>query len=294
MVSQRDQPVTVPDAPPSLHPVAVAPPPGGGAWPVLGATSVALMLAGLVLGGAVSVAGLVLALATGVGWLARVSSEHTGRSVTLLPLALPVMGLFSIASLIFFMSRILLAVPEQASTAIALVVAISILGGASLVATRPSISGRALAVVLGAAGAVLVAAGLVAAAAGERREERGGRVAQEKESKTGSPTRAGAAATGGAGSSGVVTVKAQGLAFAQPEIDLKAQSPVDIRFDNADEGTPHNIDIAATPDFANPVFRGELVTGKATADYRFTAPAPGTYLFRCDVHPNMQGKVNVA
>ena len=56
------------------------------------------------------------------------SADTTGRQINLLPIGIPVLGLFCIASLMFFMSRILLAVPEQASTFIALAVAVIILG----------------------------------------------------------------------------------------------------------------------------------------------------------------------
>jgi plastocyanin len=40
-----------------------------------------------------------------------------------------------------------------------------------------------------------------------------------------------------------------------------------------------------------PIFVGQIITGpSATIDYKFTAPiTPGTYFFRCDVHPSMNG-----
>jgi plastocyanin len=31
------------------------------------------------------------------------------------------------------------------------------------------------------------------------------------------------------------------------------------------------------------------VTGRKTIDYTFTSPGPGTYYFRCDAHPDMNG-----
>jgi plastocyanin len=46
-------------------------------------------------------------------------------------------------------------------------------------------------------------------------------------------------------------------------------------------------------DFKDPVYAGEVFTGEGTRTYEFKSPGPGTYHFRCDVHPNMKGKVTV-
>ncbi|MHB8052837.1 MAG: cupredoxin domain-containing protein [Methanoregula sp.] len=36
------------------------------------------------------------------------------------------------------------------------------------------------------------------------------------------------------------------------------------------------------------MFSGAIITGGQDITYRFTAPAaPGTYFFRCDVHPSV-------
>ena len=63
-----------------------------------------------------------LAVSAGAGWLARATSESTGRSISLLPIGLPMLGLATIASVMYFMSRVLLAVSETASWVIALLV----------------------------------------------------------------------------------------------------------------------------------------------------------------------------
>jgi hypothetical protein len=169
-----------PDAdPPAYHEVVRSPLPGGGAWPFTAGLAVTLLLLGLVVGPLPAYFGIGLGVVTVAGWLAQVSSDTTGRQINLLPIGIPVLGLFCIASLMFFMSRILLAVPEEASTFIALAVAITILGTASTLALRPRISSRTMVAALGVAGMLMVGGGLVAAAAGERKIEHHGEAAEE-------------------------------------------------------------------------------------------------------------------
>jgi plastocyanin len=61
---------------------------------------------------------------------------------------------------------------------------------------------------------------------------------------------------------------------------------VTITFTNNDAGVPHNFALYTDSSAATNIFRGAIVTGPATTTYTFTAPStPGTYFFRCDVHP---------
>jgi plastocyanin len=263
-------PVPADAPPPEVHPVTPGRPVSGGLWPALGATALTLALLGFVIGPVMTVAGLVLAVATVVGWMTGVSSDHTGAVHDLLPIGIPVVGLFTIFSLMFFLSRVLLAVPEQASTAIALGAAILILGAASLISLAPRISRQALAAILALAGVVLAGGGIVAAAAGPRAIEKPEGV-----------------------SAGPVKVAASGLQFLEKEVRVKADLPAEISFDNKDKAIPHNIAVFSDPDFTKRLFTGDIVPGPITVDYRFTAPAAGTYFFHCDVHPNMQGKLLV-
>ncbi|MGI9032288.1 MAG: cupredoxin domain-containing protein [Acidimicrobiales bacterium] len=264
-------PVVPPDAPPpELHPVAPVRPVAGGLWPALGAVALTLVLLGFVVGPVMTVAGLVVGVATVAGWMTGVSSDHTGMAHDLLPIGLPVVGLFSIFSLMFFLSRVLLAVPEQASTAIALLAAITILATASLVTMAPELSKQALVAILAVASAVLGGGGIVAAAVGPRKIEKPAGV-----------------------SAGPVKVAAQGLQFLEKQVTVKADLPADISFKNEDKAIPHNIAIFSDPDFTKRVFTGDIIPGPVTVDYRFTAPPAGTYYFHCDVHPSMQGKLVV-
>jgi plastocyanin len=84
-----------------------------------------------------------------------------------------------------------------------------------------------------------------------------------------------------------INLSAQGIAFDMQTISVPAGASVTINFNNKDGGIPHNFslytDSTATPPA---LFQGDIITGPATATYTFTAPGtPGTYFFRCDIHP---------
>lgn len=265
-------PVVEADAPPPrMRPVAPVRPIGGAGWPVAGALAAGLLVVGLVAPAIVAVAGMVLAGVTVVGWMASVSSDRTGRSTNLMPVGIPVVGLFAIFALMFFMSRILLAVPESASTAIALLVAVVILGAASVLAVRPAMSSKAIMTVLVVGGVVMMAGGIIAGLIGERE------IGHE-----------------GAAHAGPVDMVAKNIQFEEKEITLQAGGPAEIRFVN-DDAAPHNVAIYTAPDANEDIFVGGVILGpNKSINYEFTAPPAGSYYFRCDIHPNMQGTVSVA
>ena len=266
-------PVVAGNAPPVVRPVQVRPLPGGGGWPVVAGVAVGLVMIGLIQHPLFAWAGVLLAVMAGAGWLARAASESTGRAINLMPIGLPILGLTTIASVMFFMSRVLLAVSETASWIIALLVALIVLGSASLAALRPAITGRTLAAVLAIGSVVMVGGGVVAAAVGERHIE-----AHSEEH---------------AGDGGLVQLAAENVAFEHDTITLAADTEVEIQFDNNDRDVQHNITILGQ-DPTKPIFRGQLVTGVATATYKFHAPPAGEYKFQCDVHPaQMKGTVKV-
>ncbi|HJV08095.1 MAG TPA: cupredoxin domain-containing protein [Acidimicrobiales bacterium] len=267
-------PVVAADAPPpAVRPVSVRPLPGGGGWPVVVGLSAALVMLGLIEHALFTWAGVLLAFVAGAGWLARAASETTGRSISLLPIGLPVLGLATIGSVMFFLSRILLAVSETASWVLALLVGVVILGIASIAAVRPNISGRSLAAALAIGSLVMVGGGLVAASVGERDIE-----AHSEEH---------------AGDAGRVQLAAENIAFEHDTITLAANTDIELEFDNNDRETQHNITILGQ-DPTKPIFRGQLVTGVATVTYTFHAPGPGEYKFQCDIHPaQMKGTVKV-
>ncbi len=89
------------------------------------------------------------------------------------------------------------------------------------------------------------------------------------------------------------------MAFNQSVITVPAGATVIVNFHNREDagssqvtGISHNFAVYDSPAAGTTIFSGEIITGGEDASYRFTAPAtPGTYFFRCDVHPAlMTGK----
>jgi plastocyanin len=105
----------------------------------------------------------------------------------------------------------------------------------------------------------------------------------------------GASPPGGGGQppSGSVSITASGLQFDMSSFSLPAAGGT-IRFTNNDAGTQHDIAIYKDSSAADNLFRGDLVTGVATAEYHVPPIPPGTYYFQCDVHPTMNGSVTIA
>lgn len=92
----------------------------------------------------------------------------------------------------------------------------------------------------------------------------------------------------------VIQLVAQNLEFDQRALTATSGAPVSIQFDNRDASVLHNFALYTDQSLAQKVFAGDLVTGPAVQTYSFDAPAPGTYYFRCDVHPDtMNGSFTV-
>ncbi|MGZ8625008.1 MAG: cupredoxin domain-containing protein, partial [Actinomycetota bacterium] len=74
-----------------------------------------------------------------------------------------------------------------------------------------------------------------------------------------------------------------------------AGKPFSIAFDNQDPGVPHNVAIYTDDSATESLFVGELVPGPKKVTYEVGPLDPGTYFFRCDVHPTtMTGTFVVA
>ncbi|MDD1715552.1 MAG: cupredoxin domain-containing protein [Methanolinea sp.] len=88
-----------------------------------------------------------------------------------------------------------------------------------------------------------------------------------------------------------LTVTARGFAFDKSTITVPAGSRVTITFENKDQGASHNIAFYTSNTLQNIIYIGKIINGPATTTYTFTAPATsGTYYFRCDLHPVMNGQ----
>ena len=86
-----------------------------------------------------------------------------------------------------------------------------------------------------------------------------------------------------------VTIKAiVGIRFDTDEIKVKP-GPVIVHFINEDTGVPHNVAFYTDKSASEAIFGANenICTGPCQVDITFEAPDPGTYFFRCDVHPQI-------
>ncbi|MDQ3756881.1 MAG: cupredoxin domain-containing protein, partial [Actinomycetota bacterium] len=244
-------------------------------WPLLAALDVGVVAVGAAVDDSIVYAGVVMSIASALGWFGRAWSEHPSWTPRLrervdyrfvVPLGLPVgMILLTLVIAVSF-SRVLLATSKDASAAIALVVAVTILAGMWAIAVRPGVRSSALAVLAGLAGISVVGAGIAGAAQGERHFEHHGHEVPE------------------------VEVVAEDVAFEQDEIVLPAEEHVRIVLTNHDD-VFHNVAIyeGDGPE-AVPIFNGEGFPGEETRTYELKTPESGTYTFVCDFHANMKGQ----
>jgi len=83
-----------------------------------------------------------------------------------------------------------------------------------------------------------------------------------------------------------ITVTAAGMAFDTNSITVSAGAHVTITFINNDSGIRHNVSFYTSAAATTVINIGGMTTGVSTLTYTFDAPTtPGTYFFRCDVHP---------
>jgi plastocyanin len=86
-------------------------------------------------------------------------------------------------------------------------------------------------------------------------------------------------------------IVALGLKFTTSEVHGPTGTPFAIDFDNEDNGVPHNVAIYDSK--GTVMFRGEVFNGVAHRTYSVTSLTPGSYSFKCDVHPDMAGTLVV-
>lgn len=211
------------------------------------------------------------------------------RDRILTPLGIPIAVLIGVGFFIVNLSRILLAVNKQASVAIATGVAILILGVSAWVATRPRIARSTLIGLLVVLALMVGTGGAIAARHGERTISKH---AAGEQAGAPSPT---APAPGGPQAGGeAVAVTAKDFAWQPTTMTLKGGAQITVRVRNEDSAI-HNWSLYSDPARTQPVFQGETFSGPgATKEYTFAPPPPGTYYFRCDVHPDMQGTATVS
>ena len=202
-----------------------------------------------------------------------------------LPVLIPLAAVAVIALVTIGLSRVLLAIPPEAATAVAVVTAANVLGACAIVALRPRLSQASL-VELAIVVLYPVLIGIVIATlnVGEAAEEGSEAPAQEQQQQAAGPVTDGG------------TIVAEGTTFTSDTIELKADTEATITLDNKDS-VLHDLAIYETPEDAssqsNPLFDGEDVS---TGQHPQTIPPldKGEYQFQCDLHPStMNGTVTV-
>jgi plastocyanin len=218
---------------------------------------------------------------------------------------IPLLAAMFIAAVLWALSRILLSVDPDVAPWVALGFAMNILVGSALAVT---LRGRRAFAFLGTVLALTIVAGGVAGAMvgewprhslvaeeGEHGED-GETPAEEETTPAGEEATPAEEETTPAEeesppAEGAVQVVAEGIAFDTDTLSLPAGTPSTIQFENRDPDS-HNIAIY-TEQGGEQLFMGEIFPGPATRDYDVPALEAGTYYFQCDVHPQMNGTVEV-
>ena len=207
-----------------------------------------------------------------------------------LPILIPLIAIAVIGAVTIGFSRVMLAIPPEAATAVALVTAVNILIACGVIAGSKRLEQTSL-VELSVIVLYPILIGVVIALLGIG-EGAGHGAESGAEQPPGGPPAAGAAVEAGG------TLVAENFEFASDRIVLVAGEEAELTLENADSAA-HNVyiyeneaDADALAD-ENALFQGEDVAANATTTYTIPPLDAGEYPFLCRIHPNMRGTVTV-
>ena len=89
-----------------------------------------------------------------------------------------------------------------------------------------------------------------------------------------------------------IRISSKDLKFSTDRLEAPAGKAFQIVYDNQ-EGAPHNVAIYKDEGYSQPILREDPFSGPKTVTYEVPAQPAGTYFFRCDVHPDMKGTLEV-
>jgi plastocyanin len=192
-----------------------------------------------------------------------------------LPILIPVGALLFIALLTIGLSRILLNIPADAAVIVALALAIDVLGAAAyLAANHHPARGTVAELMMVALFPVII-----------------GIVLTQINFSSSEPANNEAAAAPAAPSD-TATLQAKGVAFEEKSLVVLGTKGFTIQFDNEDP-TAHNVGIFDKQG-GKELFKGSVVTGPTTTNYKVKPLKAGDYYYQCDIHPDsMNGTLTV-
>jgi plastocyanin len=87
-------------------------------------------------------------------------------------------------------------------------------------------------------------------------------------------------------------ISSKDLRFSTDKLVAPAGKAFQIVYDNQ-ESAPHNVAIYGDAGFSQKAFAEEPFSGPKTVTYSVPALDAGTYFFRCDLHTEMKGTIEV-
>lgn len=202
-----------------------------------------------------------------------------------LPILIPVGALLAIALVTIGMSKVLLAIPPEAATAVALGASANVLIAAAILARRKRMGSTSM-IEMGVIVVYPIVIGIVIALLGIGSGEGHDATADEAP-----PAQSGPVTAGG-------TLAAADLQFASDAIELPAGEESEITIENEDTA-PHNLWIYETAEDADALnddaalFEGEDVGPGGSTTYSIPGLDKGEFPFLCRIHPAMRGTVTV-
>ncbi|MHB8467045.1 MAG: hypothetical protein ACYDH6_01705 [Acidimicrobiales bacterium] len=181
LASADAPPWIAPDTPHAEQTPVGGRPSAASVWPLGAAIGFGLLALGAATNGEVQLGALVVLVVTAAGWVIQHWTEDPRttrvfgwrlRERFVLPFGLPVAVVVLVAIIAISMSRVFLALPENGTRGVALLIALLVLTSAFVISASARMARTALALLTGFALASLVAAGLVGIIHGERKFER--------------------------------------------------------------------------------------------------------------------------
>ncbi|HEX2049821.1 MAG TPA: cupredoxin domain-containing protein [Actinomycetota bacterium] len=207
-------------------------------------------------------------------------TQHTSRSDMMgeirfrvpLVVVIPLAALALIAVVAVGMSMVLLSIPKEAATVVALATALNVLGACAVLASRRRLSQTAAAeLLIVVLYPVVIGIAIAALDIGEGEAH--------------AETTAAAGSGEAAGDAGQNAISAANLQFNTNELSLPAGQETSFTLQNEDT-QPHNLSIYEDDSADEALFEGDVVEGGQTGQYDIPSIPAGEYFFRCDLHPD--------